>query len=78
MSESTSKFSSLWNDLPSDERARLMPHMIEAQKRHILQCKQKAIAAHRRHMKELNNWVAELDRDLGKLVHTSCTDNGSV
>ena len=59
-------FSHLWNDMPFEERKRLMPHMIEAQKLHILQCKNKAIEAHKRHMKELDDWIANLDRELIK------------
>ena len=54
----------LWNDLPTEERKRLMPHMIEAQKLHIIQCRAKAVSAHKRHMSDLDNWLKSLDRDL--------------
>ena len=60
-------FSHLWNDLPSDERKRLMPHMIESQKLHIWQCKQKAIKAHAAHMKEIDDLLANLDRELKRI-----------
>lgn len=58
--------SSLWNNLPFEERTRLMPYMIESQILHIWQCKQKAIAAHKKHMRELDDWIANLKRDLPK------------
>ncbi len=64
MPEQINKFSHLWNDLPKSERHRLMPHMIEAQKLHILQCRQKAINAHKKHIKELDAWIASLNREL--------------
>ncbi len=40
------KHTHLWNDLPQEERHRLMPYMMEAQILHIQQTKQKAIEAH--------------------------------
>jgi len=64
MNRPTNDFNLLWNGLPEDERKRLMPHMIESQKMHIWQCKQKAIAAHKAHIKELDNWMKNLDREL--------------
>lgn len=56
----------LWNNLPYEERARLMPSMIETQKLHIWQCKQKAISAHKKHMCELDDWMMNLDMELSK------------
>ena len=64
--ELTNDFNHLWNNLPIEERKRLMPHMVESQKLHIWQCKQKAILAHKKHMKELDAWIANLDSDLKK------------
>jgi hypothetical protein len=64
MSEPTNNFTHLWKDLPLEERKRLMPQCIESQKLHIWQCKQKAIAAHKLHMKGLDDWMANLDREL--------------
>ena len=66
MVEPTNDFSHLWNDLPFEERKRLMPHMIEAQKLHIWQCKQKAISAHKSNMRELDTWLDNLNKDLAK------------
>ena len=60
----THNFDHLWNNLPFEERKRLMPHMIESQKLHIYQCKIKAIRVHKRHMKELDDWLSNLDREL--------------
>lgn len=68
MTKPTNDFSHLWNDLPYEERKRLMPHNVESQKLHIWQCKQKAIAAHRAHMRELDDWLKNLDDDLKKYL----------
>jgi len=62
----TSKHTHLWNDLPADDRHRMMPHMIESQWLHIWQVKQKAIEAHNRHMKELDDWMKNLETGLKK------------
>lgn len=59
--------SNLWNDMPIEERSRLMPHAMESQLLHIWQCKQKAIDAHKRHIKELDDWMANIKRDLDKI-----------
>jgi hypothetical protein len=57
----------LWNDMPEEERKRLLPHVMESQLLHIWQCKQKAIAAHKKHMKELDDWMVNIKRDLDKI-----------
>ncbi len=57
----------LWNDLPSDERSRLMPYMIENQITIIEQQKVKAVRAHKRHMKEIDDHIKNQSRELGKL-----------
>ncbi len=67
MSKPTSDFTHLWNDLPYEERERMMPYMIESQKLHLWQCKKKAIEAHKAHMTVLNDWMANLDQELSKL-----------
>ncbi len=64
MKTPTNKFSHLWNELPKDERKRLMPHMLESQILHLWQCKQKAITAHKKHMREIDEWAANLEREL--------------
>ena len=60
----SNNFSHLWNDLPAEERKRLMPHMIESQILHIEQCKQKALRAHKSHMKELNDCINNLRKSI--------------
>ncbi len=60
----TNDHDNLWNDLPAEERKRIMPHMIESQILHIWQCKQKAILAHKKSMKEFDDWMANLRREL--------------
>lgn len=62
------KHSHLWNDLPDEERARLMPHMTESHILHIEQCKLKAIAAHKKHMKELNDHIKSLEHYMVSLT----------
>lgn len=57
----------LWNNMPIEERKRLMPYMIESQKLHIIQCRKKAVDAHKAHMKTLDEWIKSLDNELIKL-----------
>lgn len=64
MSEPTNDFSHLWNDLPYEERNRLMPYMMESQILHIWQVKQAAIRAHKQYMKELDDWIKNIENDL--------------
>ena len=66
MTVPTSKHTHLWNDLPFEERQRMMPHMVESQWLHIWQVKRVAIKAHRRHMKELDDWMKNLEDELKK------------
>ena len=60
------KYSHLWNDLPFEERARLMPHMLESQILHIKQAKIKAVRAHRSLMREFNERMNGLQIELNK------------
>ena len=64
MTTPSNDFSHLWNDLPIEERKRLMPHMVESQLLHIWQVKQKAIDAHEGHMRELDAWMKNLEQEL--------------
>lgn len=66
MNEVKKEFSCLWNELPDDERIRLMPYMIESQILHIWQCKQKAIKAHDAHLRQLDEWMCQLQKDLDR------------
>ena len=62
------RHSKLWNDLPDAERKRLMPHMLETQILHIEQCKMKAINSHKRHMKELNEQIKNIESSLNEYL----------
>ncbi len=54
-------FTYLWNeDTPEEERHRLMPYLVECQILHIWQVKQSAMRAHKRHMRELDDWMNNL------------------
>jgi len=64
MAKPTNDFDHLWNDLPDDERKRLMPYLVETQKLHVWQCKQKAITAHKQHMRVLDDLLRGLDYEL--------------
>ena len=60
--------SHLWNDLPDEERARLMPYAIETQILHVWQCKQTALAAHHNTMREFDEWIKSLESELKRLT----------
>ncbi|AHX01115.1 hypothetical protein M316_0050 [Nitrincola phage 1M3-16] len=60
------KHNNLWNDLPTSERKRLKPHLLETQILHIWQCKQKAILAHKKHIKELDAWIENIEKELNR------------
>ena len=61
-----SKHDKLWNDLPLEERERLMPYQVESQILHIRKCKEVAIRNHKRLMRELDDWIKNLERELPK------------
>lgn len=67
----TRDFTHLWNDLPKEERLRLAPYMAESQLLNIWQVKQKAITAHKKHMKELDDWMKNIEQDLGRMKRNS-------
>ena len=58
--------SHLWNGLPYEERVRLMPYMIETHVRHLEQALALAVRAHRRHLREIDDWIENLKNDLAK------------
>lgn len=60
------KHSHLWNDLPFEERKRLMPYQIQSQMLHVAQCRAKAVRAHKAHLKELDELYANLERGLNR------------
>lgn len=78
MKTPTSNFTHLWNDMPQEERERLMPYMIESQILHIWQTRQAAIRAHQKHMKELDAWVNNLTSSLNKIKAENICDKDNV
>lgn len=61
------KYNNLWNDMPKEERLRLMPHVIESQITLIEQAKGKATKAHRALMGDFNQQIKNLKRELERL-----------
>ena len=74
----TKDFTHLWNDLPKDERHRLMPYEIESQVLHIWQTKQVAVRNHKRHMKELDDWMKNIVRALDGFRKESAQDKPNI
>lgn len=60
------KFTHLWNDLPYDERERLMPYMIEQHLFHLWQCRAKAARHHEAHIKSIDDHMDSLKQGLAK------------
>ena len=56
----------LWNDLPFEERHRLMPYATECQIRHYKQMRQLAVRNHRRTLAEIDKWISNLESELPK------------
>ena len=65
----THDHSHLWNDLPQAERERLMPYMLEHEMLIVWQEKQKAVRAHKAHMKLINEKLDCLNAELKKLTN---------
>jgi len=61
-----SKHDKLWNDLSDAERKRLMPYQIESQILHMRQCREVAVRNHKRQLRELDEWIKNLERELSK------------
>ncbi len=64
--KATHDFDHLWNELPMVDKDKLMPHCIEEHKLHLIQCREIAIKAHERHLKELDDWISNLEKRLKK------------
>ena len=64
--EPTNNFSHLFNDLPDNERKRLIPFLLEDERRTIWRCKNKAIASHKRLMKEFDETTRYMKKELSK------------
>lgn len=60
--------SDLWNGLTNNERCRLMPYQIQTHILHLEQAKALAVRAHRRHIQEIDDWIANCRESLRKEV----------
>lgn len=60
------KHTSLWNDLPTEERKRLHPHMIETHILHLEQTKLVIMRNHRRLIRDINDHIKSLQEGLRK------------
>lgn len=58
------KYKKLWNDLAIEERKRLMPYQIESQILHLRQGREVAVQNHKRHLRELDDWIKNLEQEL--------------
>jgi len=56
--------SHLWNDLPFDERKRLMPYQIECHIRHLEQARRMAVEAHQRLLADMDGVIANCKKAL--------------
>lgn len=61
-------YSHLWNDLPKEQRVKLMPHMIESQIMHIEQTKLKAIRHHKTFLDDCNSQIKNLKKSLSDIT----------
>lgn len=52
------KHTNLWNDLPDEERDRLMPHQIETQILHIEQVRAVLVTNHKKTLAQLDKWIS--------------------
>lgn len=62
----TRKHTHLWNDLPFEERERLMPYQIERQILHIWQVRQILERQHKATLADLDAWVSNIREELRK------------
>lgn len=58
----------LWNDMPIEERKRLMPHMIESQILHLEQARAILAKEQQRVLRELDNWIGNCRESLRKEI----------
>lgn len=61
-----SKYAHLWNNLPIEERKRLMPYAIETQIVHLKQGRLKAVEAHKKCLRDFDDHIRNCQRDLDK------------
>jgi hypothetical protein len=61
-----SQHSHLWNDMPFDERKRLMPYAIETHILHLTQTRAMIVEGHRATLDRLDSQIKNLRNDLAK------------
>ena len=59
-----SRHDHLWNDLPAEERHRLMPYQRQTHALHLRQVRSVLVANHKRTLAEIDAWIANIERDL--------------
>lgn len=59
-----SEYTHLWNDMPFDERKRLMPYMIETHILHLTQTRATIVAAHQCALREIDDQIKNLRQSL--------------
>lgn len=70
----SNKFTHLWNDMPQEERTRLMPFMIEHQILHLWQARDAALKAHKAHIDNLDSWIRNLNESLKNMTQENSQD----
>ena len=61
------KHDNLWNDLPFDERMRLLPYAIEARILHIEQSRTKVVESHAALLRDFDQQICNLKIGLSKI-----------
>ncbi len=54
----------LWNDLPIEERKRLIPYHIEFQILTIEQMRSELVLRHQQHLRQIDQWINNLKQQL--------------
>jgi hypothetical protein len=60
-----SSFDHLWNDMPQEQREKLGPYMRERQILHLQQARAVLVNNHKRALKEIDDWIANIHRGTG-------------
>jgi len=62
----TKDFTHLWNDLPIEERKRLIPYSIENHILHLEQTREMVVNGHEFTLRQLDNQISNLKERLGE------------
>jgi len=57
----------LWNNMPIEERERLMPYEMANHALHLKQVRAVLVRGHKKTLAELDDWIKNIERDLAKL-----------